>query len=211
MAQGFIANCKVPTSSRTKIMDIAVPYPSNLSTICLSASSKNPVWEIYFDSDVSGSLGTAPTPSLATVTTGGSLPRSTKYYVRVSAQDAGGFRSPASDTLVTITTGATTDTNKINLTLTAVAGASSYNIYLGKEPGQEYYHSNVTSLTPSIVDDFTQIGVVPMDPTIQISSSAGKMDVIPISPGTISVATRVAVFVTFDGTNGVAYASILGS
>ena len=75
-------------------------------------------------------LATPGTPFASAVTTGGTLPASTIYYIKIVAVDAGGGTTAASGQLV-YGTAAGTNTNVITLSWVPVAGADSYQVWWG--------------------------------------------------------------------------------
>ena len=209
MAISYISNASVVTDIRTKIMDIYLQQGISLSALSLSSKNGDPVWEIYLDKLISD-LGPPGQPSLAAATTGGNLPRSTTYFVRVSAIDATGLETPASDTLKKITTGATTDTNKITTTITTITGAVSYNIYVGLGPAAETLVGSTTTTSFIIVDLAPPGSPIPQcDPSIQISSVKNKLDSIPMTGSQLVVNYRIAVWVTTTA-SAVVYFSVIG-
>jgi len=69
------------------------------------------------------------TVTLSTASTGGSLPKSTAYHVKVAPITYNGEELASVDT--TITTGSGTDTNKITVTWSAFTGALYYKVFFG--------------------------------------------------------------------------------
>jgi len=103
-------------------------------------------------SGYSGLLGTptVATPTVSTSTAGQvSLATSTTYYVYVTA-DAGSFGQSAPSTVVSVAT--TTATQVLNVSITAVAGAIGYNVYVGTTTGaaNAYYVGRTTTTTATL-------------------------------------------------------------
>jgi|SRR3989344_1190818 len=143
-------NSQVLGNIRTKILDVDVTALI-VKTLTISAKGADSDWEIYFDKNIS-ELIPPNQPSLSATTTGGNLLRSTKVFVRITAVDSLGNESPPSLGGKNITTGSSTDTNKITSSWSSVPGASSYNIYAGTRVGMETYLGN-TSNTSYIITD----------------------------------------------------------
>lgn len=86
------------------------------------------------------------TVTLATSTTGGSLPATTAVYVKVAPRSGANFYDGGSGPAgaeVTITTGSGA-TNSVTATWAAVKGAVAYDVYVGSATGAEYYYTTVT-------------------------------------------------------------------
>ena len=103
-------------------------------------------------SGYSGLLGTpvVATPTVATSTAGQTpLATSTTFYVYVTA-DAGSFGESAPSTVVSVAT--TTATQVLNISITAVAGALGYKVYVGTTTGaaNAYYVGRTTATTATL-------------------------------------------------------------
>lgn len=209
MSISYTSNASIAGSTRTKVLDVYLQQGIALSALSLSSQSGDPIWEIFLDKMVSD-LPSPASPTLAASTTGGSLPRNSTYFVRVSCVDANGLESPASDTLKKVTTGATTDTNKITVTIASVAGASSYNIYMGTTPGGEILVGSSVS-TSFVITGVPSPDAIrpPCDPSIQISSQKNKLDSIPMTGSQLVVGYRITVWVTASA-SATTYVSIIG-
>lgn len=104
-----------------------------------------------------------PTFTAATATTGGTLAAAT-YYYRVTAVNAIG------ETLSNEVSQATTGTTStVTLTITAVSGATSYNVYRSTASGAEIYLGNTTGT--SYVDNGS---VTPSGNTFPIANTSGS-------------------------------------
>ena len=93
------------------------------------------------------SAPTVATPTVSTSTAGQvPLATSTTFYVYVTA-DAGSFGESAPSTVVSVAT--TTATQVLNISITAVAGAIGYKVYVGTTTGaaNAYYVGRTTALT----------------------------------------------------------------
>ncbi len=89
-------------------------------------------------------LTTPGTLTPSTATTGGTLPESTTYYYKIVALDASGDITALSPE-ASQATGATTTTNTISLSWTAVTNATSYRVYKGTTSGGENQYFTVTT------------------------------------------------------------------
>lgn len=106
----------------------------------------------------------APTDS----TTGGTIAASTDVYIVVEARNASGNSAESNEESVTV--GATTSTNSVTVTWTAVPGATSYDVYVGTASGAELYYGNVAgaasgTITATITDIPTGTAGVPTEAT----------------------------------------------
>ena len=94
------------------------------------------------------SLGTVPTPTLHTATTGGSIGSTTAVYVRCAARSGanyfeGGSTIASAD--ATITTGSGS-TNSVTASLAAIQGAVAYDWYVGASSGGDYFYVTTTTV-----------------------------------------------------------------
>jgi len=133
-------------AARTCLFDIAgggSPYQFNFAS-----ESSNTYWEIYFDKDCNF-IDQPAQPTLDAQTSGGSIPRSTRVYVRITAVDDLGREALASPGLCYTTTesGGSPNDNRVKVTIPAVAGAASYNVWVGSRPFFEILVGNTTSTT----------------------------------------------------------------
>lgn len=208
MGEVFAATIPLGTAAnisggRTKIYDISTQdvVTWSPSMIILSSDAAAVTWEIYID-DAVNNLNNTSTVTLTPSTTGGSIYRNLKVYVRVSAVDSNG------ESIVTpgnkfATTGGTTDTNKVAASWTAISGAASYNVYVSNEPGNETYYGNTASTSldiTSLPNDNPQ--GIPNLPMVNVTNSAGSNLVIHMSDLVIS--ERIQVFcVSSAGTKAI--------
>ncbi len=89
------------------------------------------------------SMATPATPAIASSTTGGNLTSGT-YWFKVSASDGIGTTTPSAE----VTTTTTGTTGSITLTIAAVTGAASYNIYFSTTTaGNELAYFSTTTTT----------------------------------------------------------------
>lgn len=209
-------------AGRWRLIDIftgGVQY--NIDSLILSATQNNPTWEIYIDKDINA-LAQPLQPSLAATTTGGTIPRNTPIYVIITTMDANGIEGPPSDNYKTITTGSSTDTNKVTLTITAVTGAASYNIYAGTSAGAEAYLGNTASTSYVIsalpvngtllsVSSFSQqLGILcPTSPDFFLYGHKDGTESISVVGG-YPIAYRLIVYVTFPATGQPSFSALLG-
>ena len=121
-----------------------------------------------------------PTPTagtFTTATTGGTLPRSTTYYYRVSATNSYGESLAFAE--VSKATGGTTDTNTITVVWTKVQGSTGYKVY-GRTTGAEQLIGTIAaSSTLTFVDtgSVTPSSALPTANTTSQSTFAGKVGI----------------------------------
>lgn len=98
-------------------------------------------------------------PTLASVATGGTLAGSTTYAYRVAARNTAGHTVECAE--VTIAVGAGTNTNRVTITLPALAGSWSFDIYGRTSGGELLMASNWAKST--FIDDgsVTPSGAMP--------------------------------------------------
>ncbi|HLE86265.1 MAG TPA: hypothetical protein VI727_01220 [Candidatus Brocadiaceae bacterium] len=151
MALPLTTNSQISTSNtRIRIVDVDIGGVP-ITGFTISSKTGDGIWEIYIDRDIS-TLDDPSQPSLAAATTGGNIPRSQKIYVRLTAIDANGLESPPSLGNKFVTTGATTDTNKVTVSWSAITGAVSYNVYAGTKPNSETLVANVVGTSLILTD-----------------------------------------------------------
>jgi hypothetical protein len=191
------------SGGRTKIYDVSTQdlVTWSPSMIILSSDAAAVTWEIFIDQAISN-LNNTSTVTLTTQTTGGTIFRNLKVYVRVTAVDANG-ESIATPGNKFTTTGSTTDTNQVSASWTAISGAVSYNVYVSNEPGNETYYGNTAStslvVTSLPVDDPKGLPVIPI---VNVTNSAGSNVVIHLSD--LIISERIQVFcVTSAGTKAI--------
>ena len=209
MANAYSFNSSI-ASGRTKLMDITLPSSIALSLIALSCGGSAPTWEIFFDKNVN-SLAIPAQPALVAATTGGTILRSTPVYVRITAIDSLGREGPGSDNLKFVTTGSGTDTNKVTATITAVASAASYNVYVSTVQGNESFAGN-TATTTFVITSIPDPALTPRittDQDINVVGHASVLQALPIS-GALVVYSRIIVWVTVAATS-TPYVSIIGA
>jgi hypothetical protein len=167
----------------------------------LSAKGSDPEWEIYFDKDVAD-LSVPVAPTLATTSTGGALGKNQKLYVRYTAINAAGEESVPSIGNKTATTGTSTFTNKVTVTLTAVSGATSYNIYAGLYPGREAYVGTTTSTSfviTSLPND--PLATISTIPDMWVLGKQAGIDPIAFGGAGLTFTNRLIVYVTTTGSS----------
>jgi hypothetical protein len=191
------------SGGRTKIYDVSTQdlVTWSPSMIILSSDASAVTWEIFIDQSINN-LNNTSTVTLTTQTTGGTIYRNQKAYVRVTAVDANG-ESIATPGNKFTTTGSTTDTNQVSASWTAISGATSYNVYASNEPGNETYYGNTAStslvITNLSVDNPKGLPVIPI---VNVTNAAGNNVVIHLSDLVIS--ERIQVFtVTSAGTKAI--------
>lgn len=102
--------------------------------------------DIHIVNSQNWSLGTPPTPSLSTATTGGSIASGTAVYVKVAARSGANYYiggNSAASAAANTTTGTTTSTNTVTASIAAVKGAVAYDWYVGTS-GTQYYYTTTT-------------------------------------------------------------------
>jgi hypothetical protein len=204
------------TTGRNRVYDALVPGIT-LSTMTVS-SDVDQQWDIFLDNQVNN-LKLPTQPTLTAATTGGLIPLNTQLYVRVTSliidanQPDGYLEGQPCIAGKTVTTTATTSTNKITVSITAVVGSIGYRIYAGTSPGYESFVGQVLGSTSYIITSLpvdTTRGV-PTMPDIQIKMAAGVSQTFPIGGQSVYVGERVTVFCTVGGTTaGTGYFSMVG-
>ena len=111
-----------------------------------STSAGTPSTLGYIGNSTTNSFNDTGFPANGVVpTVGGGLSTSTTYYYKVTAIDSAGGESAASSE-VSATTGAGANTTQtINVSWTAVTGATGYKVYRATSSGSEVYLVNVTT------------------------------------------------------------------
>jgi hypothetical protein len=117
------------------------------------------------------SLGTAPTPTLATATTGGSIPLSTAVYVKCAPRSGMNYFYGGADAVgaaQNITTGGGTSTNTVTASVPAVKGAVAYDWYVGGSAtaATQYYYGTTTIASVVITAIPVAANAVPALPLI---------------------------------------------
>lgn len=198
----YTSDVTLATAVRAKILDVDTGgiYPLSFLTV---SSSANTIWEIYLDQRVNA-LALPGIPTLAATTTGGTILRNSKLHVRITTVDANGLESPPSAGLISVTVGATTDTNKVTISWTAVTGATGgYNVYVGTRPGSESLVANVPSGTSYVLTALGLDAVVgthlPTMPIV-VQGKSGGADTIPFGAPP-QIASSIIVYATPSATN----------
>lgn len=186
-------NSQVAGNVRTKILDVDISALM-VKTLTISAQGADSDWEIYFDKNIN-ELNQPNQPSLSTTTTGGTILRSTKVFVRITAVDNLGYESPPSLGGKNIITGSTTDTNKITVSWSSVTGASSYNVYAGTRTGMEVYLGSTVS-TSSVITELlaNMTNAIATSPDIVIYGKKLGSEAIYIN--NLYIQSRLIVYVT---------------
>lgn len=125
-----------------------------------SLQFKNQLWLsngvdplVYYDGSVFNSFSSISDPTVApTFTRGSGLSSgSYTYYVRYSANNSVGYTNPSPSGILTVNKPRERWTDKateyVDITITAISGASSYDIWLGDIDGKEYYLGRTTTTT----------------------------------------------------------------
>jgi hypothetical protein len=197
----YTSDVTVATATRTKILDVDMGGVYPLSFLTLS-SSANTIWEIFLDQRVNA-LSVPGNPTLTASTTGGTIPRSTKLYVRVTTIDVNGLEGPPSTGMVSVTTGSGTDTNKVTISWSAVTGSSGgYNVYVGLRPGSESLVTQVagTSYVLTALSSDAVVGTqIPTMPIV-VQGKSGGADTIPFGAPP-QVGDVIIVYATPSATN----------
>jgi hypothetical protein len=194
------------TAGRTKVYDVSIPadYKARWvpAMVLLSSESFDCDWELYVDKDVNN-LIVAGAVVLTPATTGGSILRNTTVYVRVTAVDATGESRPT-DGCRTATTGATTDTNKIAVSWTSVAGATSYNVYVGSLPGGESFFGDTTGTSLDVTEIPTNDPFgIPTLPSVHGFNALNNITTPAIK--NIEILRRLQVFAVTTGSTRVSF------
>lgn len=146
---------------------------------------------------------TAPVTSAgATATTGGTIPRNTTWYYKVTAINANGETTAGTEQ--SQATGATTDTNTITVNWATVTGATGFKIYRGVAAGQENLLIGTVGLVVTFVDTGGGIGSTISPSTTAVSaavpplvnSTGTKQGVANIAAPSLANEIAVAVDVT---------------
>ena len=178
-------------------------------TLTVSGKAKAK-YEFFIDKNIN-ELPLIQNITLSTTSTGGNIPRNSKVYVRVTSVDANGLESPPTDTCNCITVGSTTDTNKITVTIGAVTGAVSYNVYTSLRPSMETIYGSFTGtsfiITELPVNDYFM--GMPTNPDFIINSAGVGTETLGLtSPFFIN--NRLIIYVTPSIAGSVACSLFLG-
>ncbi len=157
--------------------------------------------------NTSGLLNPSAAPTLAAYTAGGSLAKSTTYYVKYTWVSATGETLASSEASVA-TTSATT-TNFIGVTAPAAPpGATAMNVYVGTSSGNEIYNGRLPSPSTSLTNFYA---IITPPPTTQVPPSANAAFlfkapsltvVAPTSGGTLAPSTTYFVEYTYKTASG---------
>lgn len=200
-------NATLAVTTRTKVLDVDLPTTLQLLLVTLSTTGGDGDWQIYIDKNLAD-LAEPAQPALVTATAGGTIPRNTKVYVRVTPIDANGLEGAPSDGNKSITVGATTDTNKVTVTITAVTGASSFNVYAGTRPGSETFIANTVSTTFVITMlPVDTIGGVPTQADIIVHGKRGGTE--PFNFYGVNASLRLIIYVSLSAQPGEAAISVI--
>lgn len=204
MANSF--STKIPiVSGYNTILAGTLPFSGSLIGMTLS-NDIAVTWEVYIDRQINA-LDRILTLSLAAASSGGTLPANTIHYFRVTTVDALGLEGPPVDTLFSKKTGASA-TSSITITWTAIAGASSYNVYASSSAGQETFQGNTASLTYTLTTP-------PVNQSLQVPTLP---DVIVIAPaasvtrpivGGILLVGKIDVFAKAGGNGNAAFSCLV--
>lgn len=97
---------------------------------------------------------TAPTAPTIALASGGALVNGTTYYYMLAAVDASGHSVPTPSSPASVTATATSDT--VNVSWTAVSGATSYYLYRSTDGGTTWYRNTIAGgSTVSATDNGT--------------------------------------------------------
>lgn len=175
-----------------------LPDVSYIPGVATAAPGQSAVYR----NDLNSGFNLAPPvqAALASATTGGTLPTGTQFFYKVTAVDANGNESLASNEQ-NVTTGAGA-TNSNTVTWTAVPGTSTYRVYRGTAAGAE----NVVY----VVLGGTTTSFVDTNAATQASAASQIQARPPIAQGSVTIqatngagaatdpASGEAVFVNFD-------------
>jgi len=208
MAFSLSTNSQLPTSNiRVRVVDVDISGVP-ITGFTVSSKSGNGIWEIFIDKDIS-TLDDPVQPTLAATTTGGTIPRSTKIYVRLTAVDNLGRESPPSLGNKFIITGATTDTNKITVSWSAISGAASYNVYAGTKPNSETFIGNTVALSLVITDIPADASAsIPSAPYVIMYGKKGGTE--PIFLNNIFINSKLIVYCQVDAQSEIGFSLLVG-
>jgi hypothetical protein len=113
-------------------------------------------WIGFAPSVTVAKLAAPVTSAVTTATTGGTIPRSTTWYYKVTAINANGETTAGTEQ--SLSTGAGTDTNTLSANWTTVAGATGFKIYRGVAAGQENLLIGTVGLVTTFADTGAGIG-----------------------------------------------------
>jgi len=179
------ANIYVGTTSGGEVFNgsIASPFTSHPNTYLIaSPTSQSPP-----NSNTSGLTNPSTAATVTASTTGGTLAKSTKYYVEYTYTNATGETTGSTE--LNFTTAASTATNSALLLLpTLPAGATGINVYVGTSSGGEKLNGSVSS--PSSTTSNAYLITTPPGATAAVPSSNSTGSVPnPASAATLAAAT----------------------
>lgn len=197
-------NANVLRGVRTKIADIALSGNMPITGI-IASSQGNTLYEIYCDDPVNDLSFGINIPTITASAVGGSLPMGKSLYFAVTAVDDNGESAPTAMTPAIKT--ANSNNGSMDISWTAVTGATKYRIYCGEKPQMETFVAEVETTTYKLINlpVFTNnFPAIPSRPSIAFYGSAARTEPIVISAMPVS---NIKVFVTplgtYDGTTKV--------
>lgn len=173
MANSFSSRSTV-VSGRQLIMDAQMPAGLTLTSLTLSGNLAVE-WEVYIDRNISP-LARIASISMADAGSGGTIPRDTTVYVRVTSIDIDGKESTPSVTGSKKT--GSGSTNKIIPSWVAVTDAITYRVYAGTRSGMETLYAETAALTLDITSLPINASLsIPTTPDINIIAPLGALAV----------------------------------
>lgn len=196
-------------NGRLRFLDTDIVAGASIALLSCSAAINSIEWTIFFDKEINA-LAVPNAPTLSSSTTGGSILRSTNIYIRMTTVDSSGVEGQPCDSNAPVITGASTDTNKITVTWTAIPGASFYNIYAGTRSGMESYvgQTSTTSLVLTSTPANTPLAI-PTNPDIVISGKQGGAEQLPISGSSVFLANKIIVYASASTVGQISFTCIL--
>jgi hypothetical protein len=194
-----LGNISITPGTRQPVYDITVTDGQTYipEMFVFTSETGDADWEVYVNKNVN-SLAVVPHPTIIMTpqTTGGTIPRSTSVFVRITCVNAAGESRP-SDGWKTVATGSGTDTNRVDISWGAVSGATSYNVYIGSKSGGESFFGDTTGTSISVTEMPTNDPMgIPTLPDIFIFGVSSATPVIPITG--IKITSRLQIFVTLS-------------
>ena len=189
---------KVPIiSGYNEVLNSVIAFSGTLASLILS-SSEVIEWEIYLDKEIN-SLTRLASISLSAVSSGGTIPRDTVIYVRVTTVDVNGVES-APTSVQSKKTGSSS-TSKIAVSWVAIIDAVAYRVYASTKPGSELFIGETTTLTFDVTYAAPPVSFsIPTSPDIYVNTLAGSSS---INLSGVLVAQRFAVYIKAT-TSGIA-------
>ena len=190
MAQSINIRSSV-AAGYTAIVEARPDFQGGLSSLIFSCSDDID-WEVFIDKPNLNTLTRMITFSLNASSSGGTIPRDTIVYFRVTTVDVNGKES-APTSIINKKTGSS-NTSSIVVSWAAIIDATSYNIYAANKAGQEYLVGQTTSLSWTLTElPSARWNAIPTAPDITFSSVKGVY-VIPLNSN-VPLSSELVVYV----------------